>query len=102
MRDAGKTPPPRHRKDIRLLLSCSSRLARSRALPARRPALLMSGGDDRVRTGDLLRAKQVLSQLSYVPVRRKPEARGWRLETPGLQATPTRSRSPRRALLPSL
>ena len=27
----------------------------------------MSGGDDRDRTGDLLLAKQVLSQLSYVP-----------------------------------
>ena len=27
----------------------------------------VSGGDDRDRTGDLLLAKQVLSQLSYVP-----------------------------------
>ena len=25
------------------------------------------GGDDRIRTGDPLRAKQVLSQLSYIP-----------------------------------
>ena len=28
-----------------------------------------SGGDDRDRTGDLLRARQPLSQLSYVPIR---------------------------------
>jgi hypothetical protein len=28
---------------------------------------LRSGGDDRVRTGDLLLAKQALSQLSYAP-----------------------------------
>jgi hypothetical protein len=26
------------------------------------------GGDDRARTGDLLRAREALSQLSYVPV----------------------------------
>jgi hypothetical protein len=25
------------------------------------------GGDDRIRTGDLLRARQALSQLSYIP-----------------------------------
>ena len=29
--------------------------------------LLRSGGDDRIRTGDLLLAKQALSQLSYIP-----------------------------------
>ena len=26
------------------------------------------GGDDRARTGDLLRAREALSQLSYVPI----------------------------------
>ena len=31
-------------------------------------------GDDRDRTGDLLLAKQALSQLSYVPLRNKPES----------------------------
>ena len=31
------------------------------------PGSQITGGDDRDRTGDLLRAKQVLSQLSYVP-----------------------------------
>ena len=29
--------------------------------------LEMNGGDERVRTDDLLRAKQALSQLSYTP-----------------------------------
>ena len=29
--------------------------------------VLKSGGDDRARTGDLLRAREALSQLSYVP-----------------------------------
>jgi hypothetical protein len=48
----------------------------SSALPAN---LAIVGGDDRDRTGDLLRAKQVLSQLSYVPVRRRPEPRAARL-----------------------
>jgi hypothetical protein len=38
------------------------------------PNFTRFGGDDRDRTGDLLRAKQVLSQLSYVPIR-MPEAR---------------------------
>ncbi len=33
------------------------------------PALAGGGGADRDRTGDLLRAKQVLSQLSYSPLR---------------------------------
>jgi hypothetical protein len=28
---------------------------------------LKAGGDDRARTGDLLRAREALSQLSYVP-----------------------------------
>jgi hypothetical protein len=28
-----------------------------------------AGGDDRIRTGDPLLAKQALSQLSYIPVR---------------------------------
>ena len=31
------------------------------------PNATVSGGDDRARTGGLLRAKQVLSQLSYIP-----------------------------------
>ena len=31
------------------------------------PLLLTPGGDDRIRTGDPLLAKQVLSQLSYIP-----------------------------------
>ena len=30
-------------------------------------SVMVDGGDDRNRTGDLLLAKQVLSQLSYVP-----------------------------------
>lgn len=33
------------------------------------PDRLLLGGDDRDRTGDLLRARQPLSQLSYVPTR---------------------------------
>ena len=39
-----------------------------------------AGGDDRARTGDPLLAKQVLSQLSYIPVARKRVtiARSWR------------------------
>jgi hypothetical protein len=41
------------------------------ALPAN---LAIIGGDDRDRTGDLLRARQVLSQLSYVPTQRMLEA----------------------------
>jgi hypothetical protein len=31
------------------------------------PRLFTPGGDDRIRTGDPLLAKQVLSQLSYIP-----------------------------------
>ena len=31
--------------------------------------LFTPGGDDRIRTGDPLLAKQVLSQLSYIPAR---------------------------------
>ena len=31
--------------------------------------ILTLGGDDRIRTGDPLLAKQVLSQLSYIPAR---------------------------------
>ena len=64
------------------------------------PNLMISGGDDRARTGDLLRAKQVLSQLSYVPVRRKLEAEGWKRLT-----SKPRQRghfSPRRAPFPAL
>ena len=29
--------------------------------------IILAGGDDRIRTGDPLLAKQVLSQLSYIP-----------------------------------
>lgn len=29
----------------------------------------INGGDDRIRTGDLLRARQALYQLSYIPIR---------------------------------
>ena len=36
-----------------------------------RLGIFASGGDDRIRTGDPLLAKQVLSQLSYIP------AKGW-------------------------
>jgi hypothetical protein len=32
---------------------------------------LRDGGDNRARTGDLLRAKQALSQLSYIPNKTK-------------------------------
>jgi hypothetical protein len=32
-----------------------------------RDAVLHLGGDDRIRTGDPLLAKQVLSRLSYIP-----------------------------------
>ena len=32
-------------------------------------------GDDRIRTGDLLLAKQALSQLSYIPIGFRPKAR---------------------------
>ena len=34
-----------------------------------RSNLLVAGGDDRIRTGDPLLAKQVLSRLSYIPPR---------------------------------
>jgi hypothetical protein len=42
-----------------------------------------AGGDDRIRTGDPLLAKQVLSPLSYIPSAR----------TPGARARPSRPRS---------
>ena len=32
-----------------------------------------AGGDDRARTGDLLRAREALSQLSYVPILSAPD-----------------------------
>ena len=35
--------------------------------PYARPAALRTHGDDQIRTGDPLLAKQVLSQLSYIP-----------------------------------
>ena len=37
--------------------------------------VFVPGGDDRIRTGDPLLAKQVLSQLSYIPgqIRRFPD-----------------------------
>ena len=35
--------------------------------PPRSASLFTPGGDDRIRTGDPLLAKQVLSQLSYIP-----------------------------------
>ena len=35
--------------------------------PYARPAALRTDGDDQIRTGDPLLAKQVLSQLSYIP-----------------------------------
>jgi hypothetical protein len=42
------------------------RLSKSRTGPVG-PELATPGGDDRIRTGDPLRARQVLSQLSYIP-----------------------------------
>jgi hypothetical protein len=35
-----------------------------------RPDILLYGGDERIRTADLCRAKAALSQLSHVPVKR--------------------------------
>jgi hypothetical protein len=37
------------------------------ALPGYRSSSLRRCGDDRIRTGDLLLAKQALYQLSYIP-----------------------------------
>src|ERR1041384_231194 len=42
-----------------------SKIGASKTRTIRR--LFASGGDDRIRTGDPLLAKQVLSQLSYIP-----------------------------------
>src|SRR5579884_1728728 len=51
-----------------------------------------AGGDGRARTGDPLLAKQVLSQLSYIPVRRsKPP--------PGSRASAARCGAPRQVAL---
>ena len=53
------------------------------ALPETPPSFTsLSGGDDRNRTGDLLLAKQVLSQLSYVPT---PRRRKWVVGPPGFE-----------------
>ena len=41
------------------------------------PLQILPGGGERDRTDDLLRAKQVLSQLSYTP---ELETRDWKLE----------------------
>ena len=45
--------------------SCPEDFNRSRA--PTKPTVLWDGGDSRVRTGDLLLARQALSQLSYIP-----------------------------------
>ena len=36
------------------------------------PIKAKHGGGERIRTDDLLRARQALSQLSYTPVRKQP------------------------------
>ena len=51
-----------------------------------------AGGDDRIRTGDPLLAKQVLSQLSYIPLARATRAR----------TRPDRRRQPRDRERPAL
>ena len=46
------------------------RLSKSNSEPSGPPSFFVlstPGGDDRIRTGDPLLAKQVLSQLSYIP-----------------------------------
>ena len=43
---------------------------------AYQPTWGQTGGDNRARTGDLLRAKQALSQLSYIPCLRNPNELG--------------------------
>ena len=45
--------------------TCPEDFNRSRA--PTKPTVLWDGGDSRVRTGDLLLARQALSQLSYIP-----------------------------------
>ena len=42
--------------------------------------MIVSGGDSRDRTGDLLLARQVLSLLSYIPIRKSGVAFGTALE----------------------
>jgi hypothetical protein len=49
---------------------CSAALLLGASLPSPPAWRLLRNGDDRVRTDDPLLAKQVLSQLSYVPQRR--------------------------------
>ena len=67
------TPAPPSRKQAR-------KTTPMKTPPANAPPAAEAGGANRVRTGDLLLAKQALSQLSYGPAR-KPESRrpipGW-------------------------
>ena len=78
-RDPAPEPGPRPRKGRPGCPSSSSapRAADGRA-PHRGPPARgrPPGGGDRVRTGDLLLAKQALSQLSYAPRARRPAAPG--------------------------
>ena len=53
---------PGYTRDLRIRLSKT--VASTTRLD---PLLFTPGGDDRIRTGDPLLAKQVLSQLSYIP-----------------------------------
>src|SRR5581483_8636514 len=69
-----------HRKDHARCLSAPARIFL--AAGARRRA----GGDGRARTGDPLLAKQVLSQLSYIPVGRVVGLSGFEPETSRLSA----------------
>ena len=56
--------PPRRGDLPALQAGCSLPLRESHPLPL---VLKRAGGGERDRTDDLLRAKQVLSQLSYTP-----------------------------------
>ena len=57
-----------HVRSIELSKSCLSGQGGQKLLvQACQTSREYSGGDNRARTGDLLRAKQALSQLSYIP-----------------------------------
>jgi len=58
--------------DPRVILACDNHARRRRYWCNYVQRLTVCGGDGRIRTDDPLRAKQVLSQLSYIPVRLLP------------------------------
>ena len=51
-----------------------------RIRPLVRPSFPTPGGDEEVRTPDPLRARQVLSQLSYTPIFENPFPRAFKIK----------------------